>query len=328
MPPSRLISSLNRLGIDTLLLLLLLTIILAAFFPVRGAAAELLALFAKGMIALLFFLYGARLDSNAVMAGLRNWRLQGIILFNTFVVFPLLGLGLTAMLGGFLSPDLIAGLLFLSVLPSTIQSSIALTGLAQGNVPAAICGASLSNMVGVPLTPLLLALLLHTSGLSIGLEGILNVASQILLPFALGQIARPKIAGWIAAHGKLTLTVDRASILLIVYSAFSAGMVSGVWQEIAPAVLALIVVVDGVLLALAMLSGLAISRAMGLPPADRISVLFCGGTKSLASGLLIANILIQDGLVSVVILPTMVFHQMQIVVSSLIAQRAARRVRD
>jgi len=319
-------SVLKRLGVDTFLILLFAAIVLAILLPVSGEAARLLSCFAKGMIGLLFFLYGVRLDPASIVAGMRNWKLQGAILLNTFLVFPLLAVGLTRAFSRVLEPDLIAGLLFLSVLPSTIQSSIALTGLAQGNVPAAICGASLSNLIGVLLTPILVGVLLHANGGGGGFDGIVRVAMQILLPFALGQIARPWIFGWVSKHNRLTQVVDRGSIALIVYSAFSAGSVAGIWQDLALSTLVLIVVANSVLLGLAMLSGLAFCWAAGMSSADRITVLLCGATKSLASGLLIANVLFGDRSISVIILPAMIFHQLQIVVSSLIARRAARRV--
>jgi sodium/bile acid cotransporter 7 len=121
------------------------------------------------------------------------------------------------------------GLLYLSLLPSTVQSSIAFTSIARGNVPAALCSASLSNLLGVVITPILVTVLLpHASG-GISLKAVEDISLQILLPFVLGQAARPLIGGLLVRHAKLTSYVDRGSILLVVYAAFSAGMVAGIW---------------------------------------------------------------------------------------------------
>ncbi len=146
------------------MLMLLGTVILATVLPVSRLAAQVVSKISLGAVALLFFLYGAKLKSEVIVAGMTNWRLQAMVLVTTFVVFPLLGFGLVAIFGQWLPPELALGMLYLSILPSTVQSSIALTAMARGNVPAAICAASLSNILGVIVTPLLAAWLLADQG--------------------------------------------------------------------------------------------------------------------------------------------------------------------
>lgn len=318
-------NALKRIGIDAYMLLLLGMVALGLLLPARGAAADLLRAMTFWAVTLLFFLYGAKLDAASVRAGLLNWRLQGLSFAATYLLFPLLGIGLAATLGGVLGPELTLGLLFLAVLPSTVQSSIAFTSMAGGNVPAAICAASLSNLVGVALTPLLVARILDQEGGSVSLDSIERIALQILLPFVLGQVLRPWIGGFVQRHRFLTMLVDRGSILLIVYSAFGAGTVAGIWSAIpAPSLLICLLVVL-VFLALAMGIITGTGRLLRLPQPDQAVLFFCGSTKSLASGLPIATAIFPAATVGVTVLPVMIYHMVQLLICSAIAQRAARQ---
>ncbi len=159
-------------------------------------------------VALLFFLYGARLSRQAVIEGLSHWRLQSLVLASTYILFPLLGLALTMALRRWIPAELSAGLLFLCVLPSTVQSSIAFTAIARGNVPAALCSASVSNMLGVVLTPMLVALLLQNQGGGLNLRALVEIGLQLLLPFVLGQAARP----WLGPSSSVTARPPPSSI--------------------------------------------------------------------------------------------------------------------
>ena len=318
-------NALKRIGIDTYMLLLVGTVALGLILPARGIAAEALRGVTFWAVTLLFFLYGAKLDPASVRAGLLNWRLQGLTFAATYLLFPVLGLILAAVFGGVLGPQLTLGLLFLCVLPSTVQSSIAFTSIAGGNVPAAICAASLSNLIGVALTPLLVAQLLHQDGGGISLDAIEKIALQILLPFILGQILRPWIGGFVQRHKLLTMVVDRGSILLIVYSAFGAGTVAGIWSAIPAPSLILCLAVVTLLLALAMGIMVAAGRITHMPHEDRAVLFFCGSTKSLASGLPIATAIFPAATVGAIVLPVMIYHMTQLLVCSAIAQRMARR---
>lgn len=315
---------LKRLGIDTYMLVLLATVGLGIAIPAQGLAAIVLGHVTFWAVALLFFLYGAKLDGAAVKAGLTNWRLQKLTFAATYLMFPFVGFALAAVFGPLLGATVTLGLLFLAVLPSTVQSSIAFTSIAGGNVPAAICAATLSNLVGVVLTPALVALLLHTGDGGVSLESVVKIAVQILLPFALGQIARPWVGAHVKKHKTLTLLVDRGAILLIVFSAFSAGTVSGLWATVPFGTLALLM--GAVLIFLAITMGLMIwtGRLAGLRKPDRAVLFYCGSTKSLASGLPIATALFPAETVGAIVLPLMIYHMAQLLVCAFVSQRAAR----
>lgn len=316
---------LKRIGIDGYMLLLLLTAAAGVVFPARGLAAQGLSQATFWAVTLLFFIYGAKLDPAAVKAGMLNLRLQTLTFLATYLLFPVLGLGLAAAFGGLLGPQLTLGILFLAVLPSTVQSSIAFTSMAGGNVPAAICAASLSNIVGVVLTPLLVGRLLHMDGGGVSLDAIEKIGLQILLPFVLGQILRPLIGGFVGRHKMLTMVVDRGSILLIVFSAFSASTVSHLWAQIpVPAMVASLVVVV-IFLALAMGIMALVGRLFRLPIQDKAVLFFCGSTKSLASGLPIASAIFPAATVGATVLPLMMYHMLQLLVCSFIAQRMQAR---
>jgi sodium/bile acid cotransporter 7 len=317
--------SISRLPIDPYLLLLLGTVGLAWLLPARGAAATLTDDVVSGAVALLFFLYGARLAPEAIWAGITHWRLQGMVLLSTYGLFPLIGVGLQALLRGHVQPDLAVGLLYLCLLPSTVQSSIAFTSIARGNVAAAVCSASLSNMLGVLITPVLVALLSPASRGGFSLHTLGAVGAQILLPFLAGQVARRWLAPWLSRQPILTAIVDRGSILLVVYAAFSGGVAAGVWSKVSPSDLALILGLDLAILGLVVVSTTLASRRLGFSTEDEIAIVFCGSKKSLAGGVPMATILFAGHAVSLIVLPLMLFHQAQLFVCATLARRYARR---
>lgn len=318
-----------RRFIDPYLLLLLATVALAAVLPARGEGARIADVAVTVAVALLFFLYGARLAPAAIWAGLTNWRLQGLVFLTTFGLFPLLGLAVSGVARAWLPPEIAIGILFLTLLPSTVQSSIAFTGIAGGNVPAALCSASVSNLVGTILTPVIVAVLMPLSGLlpaaggGVSWSAIEGISAQILLPFVCGQLARPLIGGWIARHKGPTTLVDRGSILLVVYAAFSEGMVAGIWQAVGAGDLALVLVCDGVLLAAVIAATTWTARRLRFSRTDEIAIVFCGSKKSMASGIPMATILFAGSSVSLIVLPLMIFHQVQLFVCAVLARRYA-----
>jgi len=315
---------LSRLPIDQYLLLLTGTVILAAVLPARGMWAHVSSVAVYGAVALLFFLYGARLAPKAVVEGLLHWRLQSLVFASTFILFPLLGLGITAALRPWLPPALSLGIMFVCVLPSTVQSSIAFTSIGRGNVPAALCSASVSNLLGMVATPALVALLLSGGG-GFSAQGLEDIALQLLLPFVAGQAVRPLIGAWLLRHKRLTSVVDRGSVLLVVYAAFSAGMVAGIWHQVEWQSLALVLVVDLALLAIVLAATTMASRAAGFSKEDEIAIVFCGSKKSMAAGILMANILFHSHAIGLIVLPLMLFHQAQLFACATLAQRYARR---
>ncbi|MFD7839570.1 bile acid:sodium symporter family protein [Streptomyces sp. NPDC059761] len=312
-----------RLPLDPWILALLGTVGLAALLPARGLAASVAEGAATGAVALLFFLYGARLSTREALDGLRHWRLHLTVLACTFVLFPLLGLAARGLVPTVLTPPLYGGLLFLCLVPSTIQSSIAFTSIARGNMPAAICAGSFSSLAGIVLTPLLAAGLLGSSGGGFSLDSLLKIVLQLLLPFLLGQALRPWVGGFLVRRKKVLGYVDRGSILLVVYAAFGAGVAAGVWHQVGVARLGALMAVEAVLLAAMLLVSWYGAKRLGFDRADRIAIQFAGSKKSLAAGLPMASVLF-GAQASLAVLPLMLFHQMQLMVCAVLARRRAR----
>jgi sodium/bile acid cotransporter 7 len=225
-----------------------------------------------------------------------------------------------------LTQPLYQGLLFLTLVPSTIQSSIAFTSIARGNVPAAICAGSFSSLVGIVVTPLLAAALLGSSG-GFAADSLVGIVLQLLVPFVAGQLLRPWIGGFITRHKKVLGLVDRGSILLVVYTAFSEGMVQGIWHQVSPLRLAGLLAVEAVLLAVMLTLTWYGSRALRFNREDRIAIQFAGSKKSLAAGLPMASVLFGAH-ASLAVLPLMLFHQMQLMVCAVIAKRRSRDPRE
>ncbi len=307
---------------EPFILMLLGTVVLASLLPARGEMATIVGYAADIGIVLLFFLHGAKLSRDAIWAGLRNWKLHLAVLAITFVAFPLFGLGLTAL--PFVTGPLAAGLLFLTLLPSTVQSSIAFTAIARGNVAAAVCSASFSNLLGILVTPALVALLMNTSGSGgISIESIEAIVLQLLVPFVAGHLLRPWIGAWVTRNKGLLTVVDRGSILLVVYSAFGAAVVEGLWTKLSIGDLILIGLLCAALLAFVLGLTFAVARLMKLPREDAIVLQFCGSKKSLASGVPMAGVLFPPAQVGVILLPVMLFHQLQLIACAVIARRYA-----
>ena len=317
--------TLARFGIDPYLLALLATVAVAIILPATGRGAVVANDAVSVAVALLFFLYGARLSPKAVWDGLLHWRLQSLVFASTYVLFPLLGLGLTKAFGNFLSPTLILGLMFVCVLPSTVQSSIAFTSIARGNVAAALCSASVSNLFGMVVTPLLVMLLLNANGGGFSTAAVESIALQLLAPFAVGQILRPWIGTFLQRHKAVISLVDRGSILLVVYAAFSEGMAAGIWSQVTVGDLVAVVLLDMVLLAAVLVITTVVSRRFGFSKEDEIAIVFCGSKKSLASGIPMANILFPGQALGLIVLPLMLFHQIQLFACATLAQRYAKR---
>lgn len=309
------------LPVDGYILALVGTVALAALLPARGPAATVAEGTSTGAVALLFFLYGARLSTREAMAGLRHWRLHLTVLACTFVLFPVLGLAARGLVPHVLTPALSTGLLFLCLVPSTVQSSIAFTSLARGNVAAAICAGSFSSLVGIVVTPLLAGLVLHGDGGGFSADSLLSIVGQLLLPFVAGQLLRRWISGFLLRHKKVLGYVDRGSILLVVYTAFS-GMVQGIWHQVSTLRLLCLLGVEAVLLAVMLTVTSYGSKRLGFARADRIAITFMRLKKSLAAGLPMASVLFgaQAGLM---VLPLMLFHQMQLMVCAVLAKRFA-----
>jgi sodium/bile acid cotransporter 7 len=315
---------LQKIRPDKFTLALVATVILASLLPVHGKAAEGFGVATQIAVALLFFLHGVNLSREAVVEGMSHWRLHLLVLFSTYILFPALGLLVQLLPPSILSRPLATGILYLCCLPSTVQSSIAFTSLARGNVPAAICSASLSNLLGVFATPLIVSLLLSAKG-SVSFGQIEGIVLQILVPFAVGQALHGRLGAWAKRNKPALFMVDRGSILMVVYGAFSEAVTRGLWGQMPVGSLAVMVVINMLLLAAVLWGTATLGRLGGFNQADRITIIFCGSKKSLASGVPMANILFPAAIVGPVVLPVMLFHQIQLMACAFLARRYAER---
>ncbi|MEZ5153207.1 bile acid:sodium symporter family protein [Rhodococcus zopfii] len=313
---------LNRL--DPFLVGILATVAVAAVLPAGGVVLTGFTWASKIAIGLLFFLYGARLSTREAVDGLKHWRLHATILATTFVIFPLLGLAAKVLVPWLLTDPLYIGVLYLCLLPSTVQSSIALVSVARGSVPGAIVSASASSLLGIFVTPVLVALTMATQGVTFSASAVLDIVLMLLVPFAVGQVLRRWIGTWVTQHGKALKLVDRGAILLVVYVAFSRGMNEGIWSSLSIARLLALILVCITLLSLVLALTWFGSRRLGFSYEDRTAILFCGSTKSLATGLPMATVLFPGQPIGLIVLPLMLFHQIQLLVCAAIAARLGK----
>ena len=317
--------TIRRLRPDSFVMALAGTVSVAALLPCQGTSARVFHSLGLIAIAAMFFLQGARLSRDAVLAGMTNWKLHAAIAGTTFALFPVLGTALIALMPHALDRTLVLGVLFLCALPSTVQSSIALTSIAQGNVAGVVCAATGSSLMGLVLTPLLFGFMSHVRGGSVDVSNMWQVFAQLLVPFAAGHLLQPWIGAWAARNKKLLSITDRGSILLVVYTAFSAAVVHGIWYQVPPMMLVTLAVIVAALLAIGLLTTRGVTRTFGFTLADEIAVVFCGSQKSLVAGIPIASVLFAGPALGVVVLPIMIYHPLQLVVCAWMARRYANR---
>ncbi|MBI0003451.1 bile acid:sodium symporter [Bartonella sp. M0177] len=314
---------------DKFLTALIVAIIIASIAPISGKAADWFSLLTQIFVGLLFFLHGAKLPWQAVLAGIVHWRLHLTVFLATFVLFPILGVLAGIIVPGLKESAFYAGILYLCVLPSTVQSSIAFTSIAGGNIPAAIVSASASNIFGMFLTPLLVGLLFSAGGgkATISATAFESILVQLLIPFVLGQLCQRFIGNFIVRHKSLTSIVDRGSIILVVYLAFSEATTSGLWHTTSWHELIVMIIIDVVLLAIVLTVTWYGSKLLGFDEKDCITITFCGSKKSLASGAPMANAIFagSGGAIGAIVLPLMLFHQIQLMVCTIIARHLSER---
>jgi sodium/bile acid cotransporter 7 len=314
---------------DRFTLTLIATVLLATFFPASGIFVVFfnnLTIFAIG---LLFFMHGAKLSREAIFQGSNNWRLHLWVMFSTFILFPILGLLFQWWHPVDVSPQIYSGFVYLCILPATVQSAIAFTSLAGGNVAAAVCSASASSLLGIFVSPLLVSLLMHVQGeTGNGLEQVWHIVLQLLVPFVAGHLLRPLIGGFVERHRKMIGKTDQTSILLVVYSAFSEAVTQGIWHQVGIGSLLFIVVFSLVLLAFILVINTYMARWMGFSKPDEITIVFCGSKKSLANGIPMANILFPVSAIGMMVLPLMIFHQVQLMTCAVLAKRYQKKQQE
>lgn len=318
--------------VDGFLLAMLLAIGLAVLAPQLGASGGVLHLDTATAwgVALVFLLSGAGLAPARLRAGAANWRLHLFVQLSTFALFPLLGAVTALTLAPLLPHDLLLGFFYLCVLPSTVSSSIALTAVARGNLAGAVFNATLSSLIGMLLTPLFISLWLQAAQHAVPLtEQFLKIAQQLLLPFAVGQLLRPLFGDWLAQHKTASGRIDRGVIVLIVFHSFCDATLAGVWTRYGATPLLLTVLLTAVLLALVLSLTTIVARRLRFSIEDEIAAVFCGSKKSLAVGAPMAALIFAgsaaSGTLGLIMLPILVYHQLQLIVCAVLARRYAQR---
>ncbi|MCU4356741.1 bile acid:sodium symporter family protein [Acinetobacter ursingii] len=312
---------LKLLALDRFTILLITMVILASIIPVSGHAASIFEVVTNVAIAILFFLHGAKLSREAIVEGILHWKLHVLVFAFTFILFPFLGLMAKPVLLPILGQELYWGFLFMCFLPSTVQSSIAFTSVAKGNVAAAVCSASFSNLIGMFITPVLVSLFIfgqskHNYDPT---ASIIQITLLLLVPFILGQVFRSKIFPYMKKVPGIVKAFDQGTILMVVYGAFSSAVVAGLWHQVNLLTLFYLVLACSVLLTIVMLLGLFVPVWLGFNRADQITIFFCGSKKTLASGVPMAQILFAGQPLGMIVLPIMIFHQIQLMVCGVIA---------
>ncbi|WP_077033577.1 bile acid:sodium symporter family protein [Pelomonas sp. KK5] len=312
------------------MLSLLAAIAAASAFPALGRSGGLLHLdlLSHAGVALIFFLTGLGLSTHELRHGLSRWRVHLLVQLCTFGLFPLLWCGLDALLGRWLAPDLALGFAYLCALPSTISSSVAMTAIARGNVPAAIFNATLSSLLGIVATPALLVAMVGAGGhVSLDIGGtILSLGRLLLLPLVLGQLLRPVMLKWHHRYKRYTTLIDRWVILMLVFAAFCDSVEGGLWRDHGAGLLLAGVAGAALLLGLVLALSTWAARRIGLGAEDEIAAVFCGSKKSMASGVPMAKLLFgAHPALGVIVLPVMFYHQLQLVACTVMAGRYARR---
>ena len=316
--------TLLRFAPDTFTLLLVATVALASVAPPTAALETPVKIATDIAIAFMFFLYGARLATANVIAGIAHWRLHALVLASTFVMFPLVGLALFYGLPRWLVPGPLAlGMLYLCLLPSTIQSSLAFTSIAGGNVPAAMCSATLSSLVGALATPLLVGIFASAHGGAPTGEAIREIGLLLVAPLVAGQLLRPWIGGFVLRRQAILSATDRGSILLVVYGAFGHAVSAGLWHALPISGFAVLIVIEAMVLAFMLFATRFAAKTLGFNREDTIAIVFCGSKKSLAAGVPMAGVLFAGPDLGMILLPTMLFHQMQLMVCAVLARRWA-----
>lgn len=319
---------LSRLIPDRFILILFATIALASVVPVRGEAVTVAGVISSAAVFVIFLLHGIRLPRHEIVAGIANWRVQGSLFLFMFGVMPLTGLALARLTDGWLPPLVAVGLLYCGVLPTTVQSATTYTSLARGNVAVSVVSSAFNNLAAIIVTPTLFALLAGSGGgvaLSWGLAG--RVALILLLPFVIGQSVQRWARPFVLAHPAGIKLVDQAAIAIAVYVAFSAAVVDGIWERLSGGDFALLSCALAVMLAVGFGGAWMVGRLIGAPRADRIAIVFSGAQKSIAVGAPLAALLFPAAAAGMVLLPILIYHLVQLIISAWLAPVLARGAR-
>jgi sodium/bile acid cotransporter 7 len=316
---------LARLIPDRFILILLGTIALASVLPVRGGQVAVANIAASVAVFIIFFLHGIKLSRAQVIAALTNWRVHLALSLFIFGVMPLAGLGLSRLLDNWMAPLLAIGVLYIGVLPTTVQSATTYTSLAHGNTAISVVASALNNLAAIIVTPLLFAFLAgRGSGVSLSGDLGIKIAMILLLPFFIGQMLQRWLKPWVMRNPSVVRFFDQGSIAVAVYVAFSAAVVDGIWSKVPAGDFAIVALAVVLMLAIGFGGAWAMGGLLQLNRADRIATLFAGAHKSIAVGAPMAALLFPAGAAGMVLLPILLYHLLQLMISAWLTPVLAR----
>ncbi|OWK72354.1 bile acid:sodium symporter family protein [Pedobacter sp. AJM] len=325
----KLFALLNKVGFDGFLLMIATMILLAYFLPQPGLVKEPVSLeeIANAGVSLIFLFYGLRLSVEKLKAGLSNWKMHIVVQLTTFLFFPLLVLASRPLFIGTDYELLWLGVFFLAALPSTVSSSVVMVSIAKGNIPAAIFNASISSLIGVVVTPVWIGLFIASATGGFDVSAIvIKLVFQVLLPVIIGISLNARFGAIAEKYKKQLKYFDQAVILTIIYTSFCKSFSEHLFDGFSALELAgLAAAMMALFFAVFFCVGL-LSRLFGFSAEDRITVLFCGSKKSLVHGTVMSKVLFQHSTITgIILLPLMLYHALQLIAASIIAQGMARR---
>lgn len=323
--PRLMLRLLAKVGLNGFFFCLIGVIFLAYYFPTIGLHESPwhLPQIAEYGVSIIFFFYGLKLSPQKLKSGLTNWKLHILIQTATFGLFPLLILSLQNLLGVDKTSLFWIGIFYLAVLPSTVSSSVVMVAIAKGNLPAAIFNASISSIIGIFITPLWMSGLLEQQDANFDLfPVILRLCFEVLLPVIVGYVLHSQLGKWAERYNHVLRLFDQTIILLIVYTSFCESFAGGMFEGqsirdlsiLGAEMLAFFFLVFGLLYLL--------SSWLGFSYEDRVTVIFCGSKKSLVQGAVMGKVLFPNPVaLGVVLLPLMMYHALQLLAGSIIAQQ-------
>lgn len=312
-------------GIDPLVRLLVLAIVLASVLPVTAAYRPAAQAVSNAAIFLLFLLNGLRLPRAEVLRGIVHMRFLAPLALWCFLAMGFAGWSLAKAGEALELPQQVAlGLLFLGILPSTVQSATAYTSLAGGNVAVSVVAAAVLNVLGVFLSAPLFSLLAGSEAAPFDLAALERIALILLLPFALGQLAQGRAGHLVRDHRRIATWMDRAAIAIAVYVAFSGAVEQGLWQRVGAADWSILLALVCVFLLVGFLGAWLLGGILHLRHDDRIAFLFSGAQKSIALGAPLASVLFPPAVAGLLLLPVLTYHLLQLVISAPLAGRLNR----
>lgn len=310
---------------DPMIAVLVIATLAGFFLPATDAAREPAQIVTNVAIFALFLVNGMRVARSEIAKGFVNWRFFLPLTLFVFGAMALFGLGFSFLAAWMLPPMVAIGFLYLGTLPSTIQSAISYTTLAEGNAALSVVGAALINIIGVFVTAPLFALLGGGALAELSGDTIIRIGLILILPFAIGQASQGWTRDWVLKHKSRIVWLDRIVIGIAVYVAFSGAVEQGLgsmfglldWSALLAIVIAFLLVAN--------VAAWLASGALAYPMADRKAFLFAASQKSVAIGAPLAAILFVPEIAGFVIAPLLLYHLLQLIIAAPLASLLAPR---